>query len=172
MLSLETLGASPDAPGSQTYPAPFGRVFPDRGNFVAFVGTIVAAIPRPGRSRPFAGTAMFPRWGHRAGARPGVDWSDHKSLAERGIPAVMITDTALYRYAHYHTPADTPDKVDYATLARLTRALRTSCATCGRCGVECGPAAREPLDATRSRLRHSGGAGKVIGSLLQARTAR
>ena len=112
---------SPDAPGSQTYPAPFGRVFPDRGNFVAFVGTIVAAIPRPGDRvlSPALRCSLAGR--HRAGARPGVDWSDHKSFAERGIPAVMITDTALYRYAHYHTPADTPDKVDYATL-RASRA--------------------------------------------------
>jgi Zn-dependent M28 family amino/carboxypeptidase len=124
MLSLETLGAFSDAPGSQTYPAPFGRVFPDRGNFVAFVGTL--------GSRQFLGRAIASFRRHSdvpslGGIAPslvqGVDWSDHKSFAERGIPAVMITDTALYRYAHYHTPADTPDKVDYATLARLTHAL-------------------------------------------------
>jgi Zn-dependent M28 family amino/carboxypeptidase len=124
MLSLETLGAFSDEPGSQTYPAPFGRVFPDRGNFVAFVGTL--------GSRQFLGRAIASFRRHSdvpslGGLAPaivqGVDWSDHKSFAERGIPAVMITDTALYRYAYYHTPADTPDKIDYATLARLTHAL-------------------------------------------------
>ena len=35
----------------------------------------------------------------------------------------MITDTALFRYAHYHKPTDTPDKVDYERLARLTTAM-------------------------------------------------
>jgi Zn-dependent M28 family amino/carboxypeptidase len=124
MLSLETLGAFSDAPGSQTYPAPFGRVFPDRGNFVAFVGTIGSRQFLSQAIASFRRHCDVPSLGGIAPALvQGVDWSDHKSFAERGIPAVMITDTALYRYAHYHTPADTPDKVDYATLARLTRAL-------------------------------------------------
>jgi hypothetical protein len=35
----------------------------------------------------------------------------------------MITDTALYRYPHYHTAQDTPDKVDYERLARVVREL-------------------------------------------------
>jgi hypothetical protein len=40
MLSLETLGYYSDRPGSQHYPQPFSAFYPDRGNFVAFVGTI------------------------------------------------------------------------------------------------------------------------------------
>ena len=35
----------------------------------------------------------------------------------------MITDTALFRYRHYHTAEDTPDKVDYQALARVTAGL-------------------------------------------------
>jgi hypothetical protein len=35
----------------------------------------------------------------------------------------MITDTALYRYPHYHTIEDTPDKVDYDMLARIVAGL-------------------------------------------------
>lgn len=31
----------------------------------------------------------------------------------------MITDTAPFRYPHYHTPEDTPDKLDYPSLARV-----------------------------------------------------
>ena len=30
----------------------------------------------------------------------------------------MITDTALYRYPHYHRPTDTPDKINYPLLAK------------------------------------------------------
>jgi hypothetical protein len=33
---------------------------------------------------------------------------------------MMITDTALFRYPEYHTPRDTPDKVNYDALARIT----------------------------------------------------
>ena len=124
MLSLETLGSFSNAPWSQTYPVPFGLVFPDRGNFVAFAGTFGSRAFLSQAIASFRRHADVPSLGGIApGLVQGVDWSDHKSFAERGIPDVMITDTALYRYAHYHTPADTPDKVDYATLARLTRAL-------------------------------------------------
>ena len=35
----------------------------------------------------------------------------------------MVTDTALFRYPHSHTPADTPDKVDHERLARVASGL-------------------------------------------------
>jgi hypothetical protein len=35
----------------------------------------------------------------------------------------MITDTAPFRYPHYHTAADRPDKVDYEKLARVVSGL-------------------------------------------------
>jgi len=35
----------------------------------------------------------------------------------------MVTDTALFRYEHYHTSEDTPEKIDYNRLARVTMGL-------------------------------------------------
>jgi len=35
----------------------------------------------------------------------------------------MLTDTAPYRYPHYHTLQDTPDNVDYERLARVVTGL-------------------------------------------------
>ena len=35
----------------------------------------------------------------------------------------MVTDTAPFRYAHYHTAEDTPDKVDHERLARVVSGL-------------------------------------------------
>jgi hypothetical protein len=35
----------------------------------------------------------------------------------------MVTDTAVFRYPHYHTAQDTLDKIDFPRLARVTRAL-------------------------------------------------
>ena len=68
--------------------------------------------------------AAFPSEGVAAPAFvPGVDWSDHRSFWEQGYPALMITDTAPYRYPHYHTMQDTPDKVDYERLARVVTGL-------------------------------------------------
>jgi len=54
---------------------------------------------------------------------PGVDYSDHAAYLDAGYPALMVTDTAPYRYPHYHTRQDTPDKVDFDRLARVVQVL-------------------------------------------------
>ena len=53
----------------------------------------------------------------------GVGWSDHASFWQAGYPAIMITDTALFRYPHYHAATDTPERLDYPSLARVTLGL-------------------------------------------------
>jgi Zn-dependent M28 family amino/carboxypeptidase len=125
MISLETLGAFSDTVGSQRYPVPFGLIFPSTANFIAFVGL-------PG-TRSFLHEVMasfrrhtaFPSIGGVApdALVPGVGWSDHWAFRSFGFPAIMVTDTALFRYPHYHLPSDTPDKVDYERLARITKGL-------------------------------------------------
>jgi hypothetical protein len=124
MLSLETLGFYSDAPGSQHYPAPLGMLYPATGNFVAFVGT-VSARPLVRRAvATFRAQTPFPSVG---GSAPqfvsGIDWSDHWAFGEQGIPALMVTDTAPFRYPYYHSARDTADKVDYLRLARVTAGL-------------------------------------------------
>ena len=42
------------------------------------------------------------------GVIPGVGWSDHGAFWKEGFPAVMVTDTALFRYPAYHSNADRP----------------------------------------------------------------
>ena len=124
MIALETIGYYSDAPGSQHYPQPFGVLFPDRGNFVAFVGlpgsrSLVAEV-----MKSFRAHTDFPSIGGVApGFIPGISWSDHGSFAEYGFPAMMITDTAIFRYPHYHQPTDTPDRLDYERLARVTKGV-------------------------------------------------
>lgn len=54
---------------------------------------------------------------------PMVGASDHWSFWRNGYPAVMITDTAPFRYSHYHKRTDTPDKVDYERTARVVEGL-------------------------------------------------
>ncbi|MEK7245479.1 MAG: M28 family peptidase, partial [Pseudomonadota bacterium] len=53
----------------------------------------------------------------------GVDWSDQWSFWREGYPGVMVTDTAPYRYPHYHSDTDTPDKIDYDSFARVVAGL-------------------------------------------------
>jgi Zn-dependent M28 family amino/carboxypeptidase len=124
MYCLETIGFYSDAPGSQQYPAPFGMLFPDRADFVAFVGLLGSRPLVRETVRSFRAHTAFPSIGGVApGFIPGIDWSDHWSFAQHGFQAVMITDTALYRYPHYHQPSDTPDKVDVERLARVTKGI-------------------------------------------------
>ncbi|MEA1921270.1 MAG: hypothetical protein U9N63_01300 [Pseudomonadota bacterium] len=44
-------------------------------------------------------------------------------LIKEGYPAIMITDTAFFRYNAYHTPNDTAEKLDYNRMARVVTGL-------------------------------------------------
>lgn len=128
MLALETLGCYSDEPGSQKYPdglaKSLGFALPAKGDFLAIVGTPSARALAADVTRLFRAGTAFPSIGGVApGVIPGITWSDHWSFAQFGIPAVMLTDTAPFRYPHYHTPNDTPDKLDYDRLARVTAGI-------------------------------------------------
>ena len=124
MFSLEMLGYYSDAPGSQNYPAPLSMFYPDRGDFIAFVGDLGARSLVRRSIESFRKHARFPSEGLAAPSFiPGIAWSDHWSFRKHGYPAVMITDTAFYRYPHYHRASDTPDKLDYERMARVTLGL-------------------------------------------------
>ena len=124
MLSLEMLGYYRDEPRSQHYPPPLGLFYPDRANFIAFVGDLGArGLVRQCVSL-FRKHAKFPSQGVAAPSFvPGITWSDHWSFRSEGFPAIMVTDTAFNRYPHYHLPSDTPEKLDYERLARVTLGL-------------------------------------------------
>ena len=124
MLSLEMLGYYSDAPGSQRYPPPLGLFYPGRGDFIAFVADLGARTLVRRSISSFRRYAEFPSEGVAAPSLiPGVSWSDHWSFRDHGFPAIMVTDTAFYRYAHYHLPSDTAEKLDYERLARVTLGL-------------------------------------------------
>jgi Zn-dependent M28 family amino/carboxypeptidase len=121
MLSLETIGYFTDEPKSQTYPAMLDFFYPPVGNFIAFVSNLRSARLLRRCVRSFKG---FPA---QCGALPemiaGVAWSDQWAFWQFGYPAVMVTDTALFRNPHYHTPADKPNTIDYARLETVVDGL-------------------------------------------------
>jgi hypothetical protein len=120
MISLETIGYYSDEVGSQRYPFPFGMVFPSRGNFLAMVSNIRSAGALRSAAKAFRSATRLPLIASPAPAWiPGVAWSDHWSFWHHGYPALMLTDTALYRYPHYHLESDTPEKLDYESMARV-----------------------------------------------------
>lgn len=124
MFSLETIGYYSERPGSQHYPFPLSFFYPATGNFIAFVSNLTSRALLHEVVASFRRHAEFPSEAVAAPAFiPGVDWSDHRSFWEKGYPALMVTDTAPYRYPWYHTAQDTPDKVDYERLARVVTGL-------------------------------------------------
>jgi len=124
MLSLETIGYYADAKGSQRYPFPFSLFYPDTANFIGFVGNLASRDLVRACVASFRSRTAFPSEGLAApGWMEGIHWSDHWSFWQEGYPAIMVTDTAPYRYAHYHARSDTPDKIDYERLARVVAGL-------------------------------------------------
>ena len=124
MFSLEMLGCYRNEPGSQQYPPLLGRGRPNRGDFIAFVANFrshrllkrALAAFKERTDFPVEGTATF-SW------LPGVSWSDHLSFWREGYSALMVTDTAFFRYPYYHAPLDTPDKLDYKRMATVVEGL-------------------------------------------------
>lgn len=124
MISLETLGYYDDTPGSQQYPPVVGALYPDRGDFVAFVGNVGSAGFVRRCVRTFRQHARFPSEGIAApDAIPGIGWSDHWSFYREGYPALMVTDTAPFRYPHYHLDTDRIDELDFERMARVVDGL-------------------------------------------------
>jgi hypothetical protein len=115
MISLETIGYFSDAPHSQTYPSPgLGAFYPRTGNFIGFVGNVSSRSLLRRALKTFRDARKIPSEGAAVPAFiPGVGWSDHWAFWQNGYPAIMVTDTAPFRYPHYHEPTDTPDKIDY-----------------------------------------------------------
>lgn len=119
MVALETLGCRHTEPNSQRL-ALGGLVMPSHGDFIALVGNW-----RHRRWLPRARAGFRQRSGVDCetlalpGYMPGAWSSDHWSFWQEGFPAFMVTDTAPLRYRHYHTPEDTPEKVDYAFLSQV-----------------------------------------------------
>lgn len=126
MLSLETMGCYSDAKGSQQYPAPIALLYPDTGNFIGFVANIQSTRLMLKARRAFRRRTSFPvQCAALPDAIPGVGWSDHWAFWQAGYPALMVTDTAPFRYPWYHTAQDTPDKIDFEKLEQVVDGLES-----------------------------------------------
>ncbi len=126
-ISLETLGYYTAAPHSQRYPIPLSWLYPSTGHFLAFIANL--------RSRTLLTEAIGAF--RRAGTLPSegiaapellrdIARSDHSSFWRAGYPAIMVTDTAPFRYPHYHTAEDTPERVDFDSLTRAVIGLHAT----------------------------------------------
>jgi Zn-dependent M28 family amino/carboxypeptidase len=58
--------------------------------------------------------------------------SDHFNFWEKGLPTIMITDSADLRNPHYHQASDTPETLDYERLADIIGATAVALARAAR----------------------------------------
>lgn len=124
MISIETIGYYSDEPGSQSYPPPFNLFYPNRGDFIAFVGNLDSGDFLRRVIGVFRDHATLPSHGAASPAFiPGVSWSDHQSFWLHGYRAIMISDTAPFRNPYYHSPEDTPSRLDFDRMARVVEGL-------------------------------------------------
>jgi len=125
MISLETIGYFSNRAGSQRYPVPgLGLLYPRTGNFIGFVGNVPSRALLRAALGEFRQRARIPSEGAALPAMvPGVGWSDQWSFWHYGYPGIMITDTAPFRYPHYHADSDTPEKLDYDSMTHVVSGI-------------------------------------------------
>ncbi len=95
-------------------------IIPTTGNYIAIVGdkssdtllTRFDAAFSPGLSMPALPVVM-----------PEMRFSDHLCYWDEGFPALMLTDTALFRNPNYHRHTDTVDTLDFKAMASITQNL-------------------------------------------------
>ena len=124
VMSLETMGYFTDVPDSQKYPPLLAALYPSTGNFIGLVSDV--------RSRPMLldvekrlrkQCEVDVQIGSLPSELQGVGWSDHWSFWQEGYMGLMVTDTALFRYPHYHQPTDTVDKIEFVRFSQVVDGL-------------------------------------------------
>lgn len=123
MVSLEMIGFFSEEPGSQEYPAPgLAALYPSRGNFIGVVSNLSSWQAAREVKGKMSGATDLPVYSMTMPAGlNGADWSDHRNYWSAGIPAVMVTDTAMLRNKAYHTAEDVPERLDYVRMAKVVQ---------------------------------------------------
>ncbi len=148
-IVLETIACTSDKRGSQKIPPNFGLVYPGQASRIkkhGFTGDFTAVIYH-NIARSLA-LSFSESLAHFTGndsvmllRAPGdvpvlgrilrkyfysliVQFyrADHYPFLVSGIPAIQVTDTADFRNPRYHQPTDTPDTLDYKSLAKMVAA--------------------------------------------------
>lgn len=124
---LEMIGYYSDKAFSQKYLPLLGPFYPNRADFIAFVGNFPTHRITEKFYRAFRAHSDFPVEKITSpDFIPGINFSDHWSFWKEGLPALMVTDTAFLRNPHYHQATDTARTLDYAKMSKMLYGLRRS----------------------------------------------
>lgn len=124
MISMDILGCYSDEPGSQNYPYPYNKFYPDTGNFIAFVSDMSSRQVLYRAIETFRDTTDFPSEGGAGPVWiPGIGFSDHWSFWQAGYPAIMITDTGPNRSSAYHSFQDQPEIINFDKMTHVVKGI-------------------------------------------------
>ncbi|MDH4214385.1 MAG: M28 family peptidase [Candidatus Thorarchaeota archaeon] len=141
VLCLETMGYTSNKKNSQHFPEGLDpsmfKIYGTEsdlktGDFLAIVGdcnseilakTLCEQFRRESVQLPYACLQEAFTYEQAAHIMYDILRSDHAPFWRENIPALMLTDTANFRYPFYHTPADTIDKLDFDFLAKICKAV-------------------------------------------------
>lgn len=127
-LILESVGYTAQEEGSQRIPPLVKIDAPRRGDFLAVVAnrlsrplmeSFCAAARESAPDLPLV-SCQVPFSGYLV---PQARLSDHASFWSRAYPALMLTDTAMFRNPHYHRAGDTVATLDFPFMAKVARAV-------------------------------------------------
>ena len=120
MICLEMVGYFSDKKGSQDYPfSPLRWLYGSKANYLM----VVSNLKSVGKLNNFWIKLKSSPLPYKRFISPfksyGMDWSDHRNYWSKNIPAIMITDTSVFRNKNYHQLTDTSDTLDYHKMATL-----------------------------------------------------
>ncbi len=139
VLNLETIGYTSRLKNSQRFPLPLFKLLPHyrtsyrraAGDFICVVGdknsrklakVFCRQCRLEGIKLPYGRIALPLDFEGIARKIRTLLRSDHAPFWKEGIPALMITDSADYRFPFYHTEADTIDKLDFEFMRKVCQA--------------------------------------------------
>lgn len=124
MICLEMIGFFTDEK-IQDYPLKILHLFyPKRGDFIIAVTNLKSRKQGNRIQRVFQKeSSLNCRTLTAPASVPGIDFSDHRNFWAHDYPALMITNTAMYRNKNYHTTHDTWFRLDYDRMSEVVRMM-------------------------------------------------
>jgi hypothetical protein len=141
VLCLETMGYVSHKRNSQQFPDGLDpdmfKIYgtePDltTGDFLAIIGdhnsevlakTFCEQCQRESVQLPYACLQEDFSYEQAAHIMRDILRSDHAPFWKENFPALLLTDSANFRYPYYHTPGDTIDKLEFDFLAKICKAV-------------------------------------------------
>ena len=125
---LESVGYTDRAEGSQTVPFFVRMPVPKRGDFLGVIanrGSKAIMNAFHSIASEYVPELIFVSYKVPLSGRiiPETRFSDHASFWDYGYPALMLTDTAMFRNPHYHTHQDKHETLDSSFIVNVTKAV-------------------------------------------------